>query len=226
MYILPIFPVESKVRVHVISSTYYSSFRLFVRPEIRAAIASQFFPSCARTASFNCLSSSAVHLLARAVVGPTLETKVSCHLMRHCFFVRPETSAAIAFQFLPSYARTASFNCSSSSAVHFPARAVFGSKLATASHLLRHCSFVRPGISAAIAFQFLPPFSRTTTFNFLSSSAVHLLARAVVGPTLETKVSCHLLRHCFRVRPGNKRGNGVPILATVLSYPIPQLPVF
>jgi hypothetical protein len=106
-----------------------------------------------------------------------------------------------------------SFNFLSSSAVHLPTSAVIGSMLDfnVLSHLLRHCFCVRPGICSAIAFQFLPPCSRTPSFKFLSSSAVHLPARAVVGSN--TNLSCHLLRHCFCVRPGTSAVIAFQLLA-------------
>jgi hypothetical protein len=72
------------------------------------------FKSCHRAlvphSCFNDLSASAVHTPARTVVGLMLETKLSHHLLRHSFGVRPGTNAAIAFQFLPPCSRTPSFN--------------------------------------------------------------------------------------------------------------------
>jgi hypothetical protein len=65
-----------------------------------------------------------------------------------------------------------------------PVDAMLGSK--ESSHLSQHWIFVRPGTSAAIVSQFLPPCTRTASFNILSMSAVYLPTRAVVWSTLET----------------------------------------
>jgi hypothetical protein len=46
--------------------------------------------------------------------------KVSCHLVDHCFCVRPGTSAATAPQFLPPCTCTESFSLVSSSSAHLP----------------------------------------------------------------------------------------------------------
>jgi hypothetical protein len=131
-------PFARKRRVYVGDRMPSTATFVSVRPGTSAVIAFQFLPSCSPTASFNVLSSSAVHLPARAVVGSMLETKVSHHLLRHCFCVRPGTRTAIAFQFLPPCSPTTFFNFVSSFAVHLPASAVVGSMSETASHLLRH----------------------------------------------------------------------------------------
>jgi hypothetical protein len=138
------------------------------------------------------------------------------HLPQHCRFVRPGTNVAIAAQSLQSYVHTASFNFLSSSAVHFPARAVVGLMLETKvpGHLVRHCEFVRPGTSAVIISQFLPPYVCTASFNLLSSSSAHL-------PTCRRRVdvgSEHItlsLTTLLSRSTWYQHGNCSPILAIV-----------
>jgi hypothetical protein len=73
------------------------------RPGISKEMATQSLSSCAGTASFNLLSSAAVHLPTRTVVGSMLETNNGfCHLLRPCTFVRPGASAAIVSQSVPA----------------------------------------------------------------------------------------------------------------------------
>jgi hypothetical protein len=120
------------------------------------------------------------------------------HLLRHCCFVRPGTSAATASQLLPPYACTESFNFLSSSSNHLPASAVVRSMLGSKRrHLLRHCCFVRPGTSAATANQLLPPYACTESFSLLSSASVHLPLLPPVRAMLGSQASRHLLLHCF-----------------------------
>jgi hypothetical protein len=75
----------------------------------------------------------------------------------HCVFVRPGTSAAIAFLCLSAFVCTTSFNLMFPSVVHiliYPVvRTERGPK--ASRHLLRHGSLLRPGTSAAIAYQSL-----------------------------------------------------------------------
>jgi hypothetical protein len=88
---------------------------------------------------------------------------------------RPGTSEAIAAQFLPPCVCTASYSLMSSSSDHVPirpaVRAMLGFK--ASFHLSRRCFSVRPGTSAAIAAQFLPPCVCTASFSWLSSSSDH-----------------------------------------------------
>jgi hypothetical protein len=71
-----------------------------VRPGTSAAIVPQFLPLCVVTTFFSLMSSTAVLLPVRPVARSMLETDVPCHLSRHCIFVRPGTSAAIASQLI------------------------------------------------------------------------------------------------------------------------------
>jgi hypothetical protein len=141
------------------------------------------------------------------------------HLWLHCLSVRPGTSAAMTFQFFSPCVRTASFSLVTSSSDHLPARAVAGSMLETKLyHLLLHCNNVRPGISAAIALQCLPPCVCTASFSLMSSSSDYLPARAQdIMPSATT-----LLSRSTR----DQRGNCTPILATVRLYRILELDVF
>jgi hypothetical protein len=91
---------------------------LFIRPGTSAAIAAQSLPPCICTESFSLLSSSFVHLPARAVDGSMLFFKMLCHLVQHSFCVRPGTSAAILSQFLPPCICTDSLSLLSSTTVH------------------------------------------------------------------------------------------------------------
>jgi hypothetical protein len=79
--------------------------------------------------------------------------------------------------------RTLSISCKPSS--HSPPSPPSGKATSTASsvflelfrtlcHLLRHCILDRPGTSAAISPQFLPPCVCTAFFSLLSSSSDHL----------------------------------------------------
>jgi hypothetical protein len=104
----------------------------------------------------------------------------------------PGTNATITPQFLPQCVCTASFSLMSSSLVLSPFLHTFirpvdvGFK--TSFHLFQHCFFVRPGTSAAIASQFLPPFIFTVFFNLSSSTVVQRPVRADVRSLLECKV--------------------------------------
>jgi hypothetical protein len=151
-------------------------------------------PLCFFTASFSVLSSSVVHLPACAVVSLLLECRALCHLLRHCCFVRPGTSAAISAQFSPLFYFTSSVSVMSSSVVHLPARAVVSSLLETKIlfHLLRHCFLVRPGTSFEIAAQSSPLCFFSASVSALSSSVVHLHARAIVSSLLESNTVFHL----------------------------------
>jgi hypothetical protein len=106
-----------------------------------------------------------------------LVSKTLCHLSMHCRFVRPGTSAAISTQFLPLCFSTALISFLSSSVNHLPVvrsliRTILGSK--AYCHLFQHCFFVRPGISAAIAFHLVPANFSAARNRSSSSSAVHL----------------------------------------------------
>jgi hypothetical protein len=122
-------------------------------------------------------------------------SKYTFHLLEHCSFVRPGTSAAIAYQSLRTCIRTASLNLASSSVVHLCA--CRGVQLARGSkapyHLLRHWVGVRPDTRRAISSQFLPLCIWTAFFNSASSSDVHLPLRALVQPMLGSKKLSHLL---------------------------------
>jgi hypothetical protein len=128
------------------------------------------------------------------------------HLSRHCFLVRPGTSAAIATQSLPPCSCTASFSLTSSTDAHLPVRPLARSMLQSkaSSHLCRHCDLVRPGTSAEIATQSLSPCVCTPSFSLLSSTAVHLPVRPLVRSMLGSKASCHLCRHWVFVRHGTR----------------------
>jgi hypothetical protein len=101
----------------------------FVRPGTRAEIPAQSAPLYFSTASVSVLSSSVVHLHLRAFVSSLFKCRALCHLLRHCVFVRPETSAAIAAKSSPLCFSTASFSVMSSSVVHLRLRAVVSSLL-------------------------------------------------------------------------------------------------
>jgi hypothetical protein len=77
---------------------------------------------------------------------------------------------------------------------------MLGSK--TLSHLSQHCCLVRPGNSATITGQFLPPCVFTESFSLMSSSSAHLPVRLVTWSILGSKTSFHLSRHCCLVRSG------------------------
>jgi hypothetical protein len=62
--------------------------------------------------------------------------------------------------------------------------------------------FVRPGTSAAVAAQSLPPCAHTASSSLLSSTSVHLNLPPLTELMLEFKKSYHLTRHCCSPRPG------------------------
>jgi hypothetical protein len=95
--------------------------------------------------------------------------KASCHLLQHCFFVRPGTSAEfVTRSLLPLCSCSAPCSLLSSTDDHLPAvRAMLGSK--TSVHLLLHCIVVRPGTKMAITAQFLAPCVCTASFSWMSS---------------------------------------------------------
>jgi hypothetical protein len=142
-----------------------------------------------------------------------------CHLLRHCLFIRPGTSAAIATQFLPPYVCTASFRFLSSSADHVPlARSMLASK--TLRFLLLHCFCDRPWTRAAILPQFLAPCVCTASFSLLPSPTVQLLSlRQVARSMLTFKTVRHRHKHCFFVRRGTSAG-------TVSQSVLCSLPIF
>jgi hypothetical protein len=131
--------------------------------------------------------------------------KMSCHLPEQCFSVRPGIRSEIEGQSLPPCVRTESFSLMSSSSVHLPVRPVVPSMLCfkKSCHLLQHCFDVRPGTSAVMASQSFSPCDSTDSLNLLSSSTIHLPARAVARSMLGYKASCHLSKHCSSVRPGS-----------------------
>jgi hypothetical protein len=184
------------------------------------AIAAQSLPPCVSAASFSLLSSSAVHLPARVVVGSILGSKKLCHLFQDCFFVRPGINAVIMAQSLPPCVSTASFNLLSSSAVHLPARAILGSMLETNEpcHLLEHCDFVRPGTKTAIAPHFLPPCVCTASVSLLSSSFVHVPAHPFAGSMVGTKTRYHRLLHWLCVRSGTSAATASQLVLYSLSH--------
>jgi hypothetical protein len=127
-----------------------------------------------------------------------LGSKYLFHLLQHCRFVRPGTSAAITAQsFQTPSICTASFNLSSSSGVYLPVRVVVRTIRASRAsfHLLRHCTHARPRTNVAIANQFLPLCICTTSFNLPSSSAAHVSISVVVRTLRVSKASYHLLLH-------------------------------
>jgi hypothetical protein len=130
---------------------------IFVRPETSSEIAAQSSPLFFSTASVSVLSSSVVDLPARVVVSSLLECRALGHLVLHCIFVRPGTSAAIAARSSSLCFSTASVSVLSSSVVHLPARAVVSSLLESKAlchcHLFLRCVFDPPGNRAATAAQ-------------------------------------------------------------------------
>jgi hypothetical protein len=105
-----------------------------------------------------------------------------CHLSIHCRFVRPGTSAAISIQFLPFCFSTALTSLVSSSVNHAPVRSLVRTMLGSKAycHLFQHCFFVRPRISAAIAFHLVTANCSAARNSLSSSFAVHLPLRSVV----------------------------------------------
>jgi hypothetical protein len=116
-----------------------------------------------------------------------------------------------------------------SSSVHLPvrrfARGMLGFK--ASCHLSRHCFFVRPGTSAVIAAQFLPPCVCTESFSLMSSSSVHVPARLVAPSMLGSRASSPFRRHCLSIRSTwDQLDNCDPILVTVRLYRILYLDDF
>jgi hypothetical protein len=93
-------------------------------------------------------------------------------------------------------------------------------------HLLRHCLFVRPGTSTAIATQSFSSCVFTESFSLATSSCVHIPLRLLARPMLGFKTLCHLLLHCVFHSIWNQSGKCGPILATGSLYRILQLAVF
>jgi hypothetical protein len=114
-----------------------------VRPGTSAEITAQSLLPCVCNASFSVMSSNAVHLPVRPLARLMLCFKASCHLCRHCLFVRPGIRVATATQSLPPCICTESFSLSPSSGVHLPVRLVVPPMLESKPlfHLLRHCFF-------------------------------------------------------------------------------------
>jgi hypothetical protein len=82
------------------------------------------------------------------------------------------------------------------------------------ANLRRHCFLVRPGPSAEIATQSLPPCVCTASFSLLSSTAVHLPVRTGgLRSMLGSKASRHLFQHCFCIRPGTSAAIAPQFLA-------------
>jgi hypothetical protein len=93
------------------------------------------------------VSTSVVHLFLRLDVRAAWDPNKACHLLRHCFFVRPGTRWAILSQPLPLCIFTATLNLVSSSGVQLPVR-LFASVMPAfkaSRHLLIHSRLVRPG---------------------------------------------------------------------------------
>jgi hypothetical protein len=134
------------------------------------------------TASF---SSAHSPVLPRSM----LRSKTSCHLLEHCFFVRPGKSAETAPNSLSPCLYTASLNLLSPSFVHLRVRIVTRSMLGskTSFHLLRHRFLARPGTRAGISTQSLSPCACTASFSLLSSTDVHLPLRLLARPMLRSK---------------------------------------
>jgi hypothetical protein len=137
---LPLRPHAQSMMLRFKTSCHLVRHCKCVRPGTSAAIVAQFLPPYVSTASFSLLSSSAVHLPVRPFVPSMLGFKKSCHLVQHCCFVRPETNAAIAAQFLPPCVCTAFFSLLSSPSAHLPVRPFARSMLASkpSCHLRQH----------------------------------------------------------------------------------------
>jgi hypothetical protein len=190
----------------------------------RSAVAASV-PSCRRwyrpchCASLLHPSACCLHLLpiyahVRSLVASLLESVGHvpsfihlCHLLLHCRFVRPGTSSEIAAQSVPLCFSTASLSVMSSSVVHIPVRAIVSFFFLLESKIQFHrcqhcCCFARPGTSSEIAAQSSPLYFSTASFSALSSSAVHLPARAIVSFFFDSKIPFHLCQqHCCFVRP-------------------------
>jgi hypothetical protein len=114
------------------------------------------------------------------------------HLVRHCEFVRPGTSAATATQSLPHFF-TASIIFASSDFFRLPGAALSPIMMGPRwAHLLLHCTFVRPGTPVATSIQLVPHFF-TASIIFASSSDVHLPEL----PFLLSMVGYHLVLACI-----------------------------
>jgi hypothetical protein len=171
------------------------------------------------------MTSTTVHLAVRQLALSILGSQevIPFHLFQHCFSVRPGTNAAISFQFLPPCVFTASFSLLSSAAFHLPVRPLARSGLESTSsfHLLQHCLLVRPGTSAAISTQFLPPCVCTAAASLMTSTAVHFPVRPLARSMLGSETFFHLLLHCFFVRPGTSAATVAQSILYSLLYSLP-----
>jgi hypothetical protein len=119
------------------------------------------------------------------------------HLLQHCFFVRPGTSAEIATQSLPPCICAASAFYLRLLPV-YPYVQQSGRCLDSRYHAPSAPTlffFVRPRTSMATATQSLSPCIFTSSFNFFASSSDHLPVRSFAPSMLGFKALYHLSRH-------------------------------
>jgi hypothetical protein len=119
------------------------------------AIATQSLPMCIYTACLNLRYSSDVHVPARPGVRSMMGSKTSCHLLQHCFCVRPGIISGVASQFLRPCLCATSFSFMPSSAVQRFGRPLARSSLGSKARCrrLQHCILVRSETSATTVAQ-------------------------------------------------------------------------
>jgi hypothetical protein len=184
------------LRLGFISCFHLSQLDFFVRPRTRAAIAAQSSRPCVCTAPFSLLSSSAV--LSRTpirLVNAGIQDIVPSGRTLHFRSTRNQRGNCcpiLATMRLYCTLQLAVFICCPLTRTSIR---LVDAGIQDLCHLLQHCIFVRPGTSAAIAAQFLPPCVCTAAFSLRSSSSVHAPIHPFAWSMLGSKALCHLSLH-------------------------------